>query len=160
MSSLRSWPVQLHCGNQRPSNHLQTVCTFSGREKHWRQVFKSAHHPIMSPDVLKISSSLNKLSVRATYYWVVSEVWLCVGSNYWLCKHFRSWNSIFILCVAHSLGIQTKIRAPVVQELLKEILASHFLKEFTLLRSQTEQHDHHETFKQTWEMGRSIKRLG
>lgn len=31
----------------------------------------------MFPDVLEISLSLNKLSVQAAYYWVVSEAWLC-----------------------------------------------------------------------------------
>lgn len=50
----------------------------------------------MSPDVLEISLSLNKHSVQAAYYWFVSEVWLCVRSNYWLSKHFRSWNRFFV----------------------------------------------------------------
>lgn len=64
------------------------LCTdslhFFKEVKALRQVFKSAHHPIMSPDVLEIFSSLNKLSLQATYCWVVSEVWLCVRSNYGL----------------------------------------------------------------------------
>lgn len=77
-------------------------------------------------------------------YLLLSCFWgmtLC-EKQLWI-EHFRSWNRLFILCIARSLRTQTKVPVPILQELLKEIMASPFF----FFCSWTEQREDHGTFK-------------